>query len=164
MPPRWLKPIDRIETDYSTVTFAISDPDGAITSTLLKGRAALFGKEVEIQRWVDKPALVQCLHCHALGHIKTSRACPLGKDSVKCYICGGSHQSETHNQKCARKHVVAGICDCRHFMLRHARSGGNEISQATGQIRGSDVRRNGMCVGSLCSTACVSLQYIICTS
>ena len=115
MPPRWLKPIDRIETDYSTVTFAISDPDGAITSTLLKGRAELFGKEVEIHRWVDKPALVQCLHCHALGHIKTSRACPLGKDLVKCYICGGSHQSETHNQKCARKHVVAGICDCRHF-------------------------------------------------
>jgi len=115
MPPRWLKPIERIGTDYSTITFAISDPDGAITSALLRGRAALFGKEVIIQRWVDKPALVQCSHCHALGHIKTSRACPLGKDSVKCYICGGSHKSEIHDQKCPRKHAVAGICDCTHI-------------------------------------------------
>jgi hypothetical protein len=115
MPPRWLKPTERIGTDYFTITFAISDPDGAITSALLKGRAALFGKEVIIQRWVDKPALVQCSHCHALGHIKTSRACPLGKDSAKCYRCGGSHLSDTHDQRCPRKHAVAGICDCGHF-------------------------------------------------
>jgi hypothetical protein len=65
---------------------------------------------------VDKPALlVQCSHCHSLGHIRTSRACPLGKDSVKCYICRGSHQSEVHNQKCNWRHAVAGICDCAHF-------------------------------------------------
>jgi hypothetical protein len=115
MPPRWLKPINRINSEYSTITFAISDPDGSVTSALLNGRAALFGKEVIIQRWVDKPALVQCSHCHALGHIRTSRACPLGKDSVKCYICGGSHLSDTHDQKCPRKHAVAGICDCGHF-------------------------------------------------
>lgn len=115
MPPRCLKLVDRIDTNYSSVTFAISDPDGSITSTLLNGRAALFGKEVTIQRWVSKPALVQCSHCHELGHIKTSRACPLGKDSVRCYICGGSHHSDAHNQKCPRKHAVAGICDCRHF-------------------------------------------------
>jgi len=37
MPPRWLKPVDRIESDYSTITFAISDPDGSVTNTLLKG-------------------------------------------------------------------------------------------------------------------------------
>jgi hypothetical protein len=115
MPPRWLKPVERIETDYSTITFAISDPDGSITSTLLNGRAALFGKEVVIQKWIDKPALVQCSHCHALGHIRTSRACPLGKDSVKCYICGGSHQADEHDRRCTRKHAVAGLCDCKHF-------------------------------------------------
>jgi hypothetical protein len=85
MPPRWLKPTNRIEMDYSTLMFAISDPDGSITNALLKGRAALFGKEVVIQRWVDKPALVQCWHCHALGHIRTSRVCPLGKGLAKCY-------------------------------------------------------------------------------
>jgi hypothetical protein len=115
MPPRWLKHPERMEGNYSTVTFAISDPDGSITSNLLNGRAAMFGKEVIVQRWVDKPALVQCSHCHALGHIKTSRACPLGKDSAKCYKCGGSHLSEMHDQKCKRTHAVAGICDCSHF-------------------------------------------------
>ena len=49
MPPRWLKPMEHILTDYFTITFAISDPDGSFTNTLLKGRAALFGKEVAIQ-------------------------------------------------------------------------------------------------------------------
>jgi hypothetical protein len=39
MPLHWLKPVDRIETDYSTITFAISDLDGSITSMLLNGRA-----------------------------------------------------------------------------------------------------------------------------
>jgi hypothetical protein len=73
MPPRWLKPTNRIDADYSTVTFAISDPDSLLTNALLKGRAALFGKNVIIQRWVDKPALVQCSHCHMLGHIRSSR-------------------------------------------------------------------------------------------
>ena len=125
MPPRWLKPTERVNTDYSTITFAISDPDGSITSALLNGRAALFGKEVIIQRWVDKPALVQCSHCHALGHIRTSRACPLGKDSVKCFICGGSHQSDTHDQKCPRKHAVAGICDCKHFKCLNCHNTGH---------------------------------------
>ena len=125
MPPRWLKPTECVKTDYSTITFAISDPDGSITSALLNGRAALFGKEVIIQRWVDKPALVQCSHCHALGHIRTSRACPLGKDSVKCFICGGSHQSDTHDQKCPRKHAVAGICDCKHFKCLNCHNTGH---------------------------------------
>jgi hypothetical protein len=126
MPPRWLKPIERIDSDYSTITFAISDPDGSITSTLLKGRTALFGKEVTLQRWVDKPMLVQCSRCHALGHIKTSRACQLGKDSAKCYICGGAHQSETHDRKCPRKHTIAGICDCSHFKCLNCNKTGHD--------------------------------------
>jgi hypothetical protein len=50
MPPRWLKPVDRIESNYFTITFAISDPDGTVTSRLLMGRAALSGKKVTIQR------------------------------------------------------------------------------------------------------------------
>ena len=115
MPPRWLKPIERIISDYSSITFAISDPDGTITSKLLTGRVALFGKEVAIQRWVDKPALVQCSHCHALGHIKTSKSCTLGKDSVKCHICGGAHPSARHDKSCPWQHEVAGTCDCKHY-------------------------------------------------
>ena len=115
MQPRWLKPVGSIGSAYSSITFAVSDPDGTITNTLLNGRAALFGKEVTVRKWIDKPALIQCSRCHALGHNKASKACPLGKDSVKCYICGGAHKSEKHDQQCARKHAVAGICDCQHF-------------------------------------------------
>jgi len=115
MEPRWLKPVGEINSAYSTITFAVSDPDGTITNMLSHDRAALFGKEVTIRRWIDKPALVQCSRCHALGHIKTSRACPLGRNLVKCFICGGTHNSEDHNSTCPRKHAIAGVCDCKNY-------------------------------------------------
>jgi len=115
MQPRWLRPVGSIVSAYSSITFAVSDPDNAITSILLNSRSALFGKEVTIQKWIDKLALIQCSRCHALGHNKASKACQLAKDSVKCVTCGGAHRSEKHDQHCPRKHTVAGICDCSHF-------------------------------------------------
>ena len=127
MPPRWLKPAERIQSLYSSITFAISDPDGTITSNLLKSRPALFGKDVVIQRWVDKPALVQCSHCHALGHIKSSRACTLSKDSVKCHKCGGPHASKDHDQSCpSKRHAVAGICDCKTYKCLNCHKTGHD--------------------------------------
>jgi len=115
MPPRWLKPAESINSDYSSITFAISDPDGSISSKLMQGRMALFGKEVTVKHWVDKPVLVQCSRCHALGHTKASKVCPLSANSFKCFRCGGAHRSEEHNQKCPWKHAVAGVCDCSHL-------------------------------------------------
>jgi hypothetical protein len=50
MPPRWLKPIEQLPACYSTITFAISDPDGSYMNTLIKGHPALFDKEVKIQK------------------------------------------------------------------------------------------------------------------
>jgi hypothetical protein len=131
MEPRWLRPIGQILGPYSSITFAYSDSDGTITSTLLKGRPALFGKEVQIQKWIDKPQLVQCSRCHALGHNKASKACPLGRDSVKCYICGGSHRSEEHNQKCPRKHAIAGVCDCTNFKCINCLKTGHNCRDGT---------------------------------
>jgi hypothetical protein len=125
MQPRWLRPVDSINTLYSSITFAVSDPDSAITDALLNNRTALFGKEVSVQKWIDKPALIQCSRCHALGHNKASKVCPLGKDSVKCYICGGTHKSEKHHQHCPRKHAVAGICDCTHFKCLNCQNPGH---------------------------------------
>lgn len=78
-----------------------------------------------MKRWIDKPAMVQCSHCHALGHNKASRACPLSRDSVKCYICGGSHRSEKHDQHCDRKHAKAGVCDCKNFKCLNCRTTGH---------------------------------------
>jgi hypothetical protein len=36
MAPRWLKPADSISTFYSSVMFAISDPDGSLTGNLFR--------------------------------------------------------------------------------------------------------------------------------
>ena len=123
MLPRWLTHPERIYTPYSSVTFAISDPDGSVTSTLINNRAALFGKEITIRKWIDKPAFIQCSRCHALGHNKASRVCTLSQDSVRCFKCGGAHPSEEHDNRCPRKHTVAGICDCKHKCLNCHNSG-----------------------------------------
>ena len=117
MHPRWLTHPERIYTPYSSITFAISDPDGSISSTLINNRAALFGKEVTIRKWIDKPAFIQCSRCHVLGHNKASRICALSKDSVRCHICGSAHPSEEHDSRCPKKHAVAGICDCKRKCL-----------------------------------------------
>ena len=114
-PPRWIRPVWNLSSTYTSLTFAFSDPDGSITKQLLKNKQALFGKEVQIERWVDKPLLVQCGRCHTLGHIATSKSCRLPPDSVKCYICGKGHLTDDHNRECPRskQHKSAGVCDCR---------------------------------------------------
>jgi hypothetical protein len=142
MPPRWLKPIEQLPARYSTITFAISDPDGSHINTLIKGHPALFGKEVKIQKWIDKPALVQCSRCHALGHTKASKACPLAYDSVKCYICGAAHKSEEHDQRCPRKHAFAGKCDCSHFKCLNCAKTGHHCRDETCPARNQYRPRN----------------------
>ena len=112
MPLMWLKPVERFNSGYSTITFVISNPDGSTTRTLLNSWTALFGKEVKIQKWIDKPMLIQCLRCHTLGHHKAFKACLLSKDLVKCFICDGMHRSEKHNQWCSYKYTVAGLLAC----------------------------------------------------
>lgn len=114
-PPHWVKPVSQMSSYYSSLTFAFSDPDGAITKQLMGSRQALFGKQVQIERWVDKPLLLQCSRCHTLGHASSSKVCRLPTDSVRCYICGKGHLADAHNRECARsrQHKVAGVCDCK---------------------------------------------------
>ena len=113
--PRWIKPVEKLSSYYTSITFAFSDPDGSITKGLLGNKQALFGKQVLIERWVDKPLLVQCGRCHTLGHAASSKACRLPRDSVRCHICGKGHKSDAHSQECprAKQHKQAGTCDCR---------------------------------------------------
>ena len=113
--PHWIKPVGKMSSCYLSLNFAFSDPDGSITNLLLKGKQALFGKQVQVERWVDKPLLIQCGHCHTLGHAASSKACRLPVDSVKCYICGRGHLADAHSWECikAKQHKVAGKCDCR---------------------------------------------------
>ena len=78
-----------------------------------------------MQKWVEKPLLIQCSRCHSLGHNKTSKMCTLSINSVKCSICGAAHKSENHDQKCPKKHAVAGICDCRHYKCLNCHNPGH---------------------------------------
>ena len=114
-PPHWVKPVETMSSCYSSLTFAFSDPDGGITKQLMSSRQALFGKQVQIERWVDKPLLLQCSRCHALGHASSSKTCCLPTDAVRCYICGKGHLADAHDRECtrARQHRVAGVCDCK---------------------------------------------------
>src|SRR5712691_6914417 len=113
--PRWIKPVSSLSSAYTSLSFAFSDPDGSVTKQLLKGKQALFGKQVQIERWIDKPLLVQCGRCHTLGHMASSKSCWLPPDSIKCYICGKGHLADAHDRECPRskQHKTAGICDCR---------------------------------------------------
>ena len=75
-PPHWVKLVQSM-TYYSSLMFAFSDPDGLITRNLMDTKQALFGKQVTIERWVDKPPLMQCSRCHTLGHNAASPVCHL---------------------------------------------------------------------------------------
>jgi hypothetical protein len=39
----------------------------------------MFGKEVSVQKWVDKPALIQCACCHTLGPQQELQSVPVGQ-------------------------------------------------------------------------------------
>ncbi|KAH9962493.1 hypothetical protein BGW80DRAFT_1463515 [Lactifluus volemus] len=113
--PRWLKPRDRILGNYSSATFAFSDPDHLITDTLFKSPLAMFGKAITVRKFVNRPPLTQCDRCWKLGHMANQPACKLNQDTTRCYICGKSHNSVDHGAKCPhhKQHKDAGICDCR---------------------------------------------------
>ena len=59
------------------------------------------------------PCTMLTLPC--TGPPKSSKACPLSKDSVKCLFCSRAYKSEEHDQKCLGNHAVTGICDCKHY-------------------------------------------------
>jgi hypothetical protein len=80
--PQWVRLIEQVTTLYSFISFAFSDPDGMIIAKLLKERHGLFGKETCIEKWLDKPPLVQCSCCHKLGYTATSRSCPVPKGDI----------------------------------------------------------------------------------
>ncbi|KAH9979386.1 hypothetical protein BGW80DRAFT_1455101 [Lactifluus volemus] len=85
--PRWLKPRDRILGNYSSATFAFSDPDHLITNTLFNSPLAMFGKAITVCKFVNRPPLTQCDRCWKLGHMANQPVCKLNQDTIRCYIC-----------------------------------------------------------------------------
>ena len=47
MQPRWLRPVNNIMFDYSSITFAISDLDGVITNTYLMTGLCFLAKKLQ---------------------------------------------------------------------------------------------------------------------
>ena len=147
MLPRWLKLVNTINSPYVTITFTISDPDGSIIGALMKGRSALFGKEVVIEKWIDKLPLIQCLRCYRLKHLRNLKACPFNKDSVKCHICGGAHKSDEHNQRCPCRHVVSGTCDCTTYKCLNCHRLGHYCHEERCPTQALFHLQNTRCVG-----------------
>ena len=110
--PNWVQPAERLQGLYSSISLAFSDPDGPTTAKLLNGKHGLFGKEVHIEKWLDKPPLVQCSRCHKLGHNTTSQRCKVPKGDIRCARCGGAHHKDAHACLCRGSHTVAGECKC----------------------------------------------------
>jgi hypothetical protein len=71
----------------------------------------MFGERCQFVRLGDSPIFTQCGKCHELGHV--TNLCPLPRNAARCYRCGGSHESGSHDFLCkANTHKVGGKCDC----------------------------------------------------
>jgi hypothetical protein len=60
----------------------------------------MFRKAITPKRWQARPSILQCPHCHKLGH--QGLCYPLPKDALCCHICGGNHWAADHTQKCSK--------------------------------------------------------------
>jgi hypothetical protein len=88
-----------------------ADPDGAILRKIRSQKIFMFGSEVSVRTWRDKPLLRQCARCYKLDH-STAR-CPKSKDL--CVECGSStHLSSEHRARCAQCKGLEAHIECTH--------------------------------------------------
>jgi hypothetical protein len=111
--PWWLHPTQLETGPFSSLSFAFLDPNGSITLIMSKSHLAMFGKVITFKRWLVRPPMLQCPHCHKLGH--QGAHCTLPKDALCCHLCGRNHQVAEHPLKCkhAKNHSTPGKCDCQ---------------------------------------------------
>jgi hypothetical protein len=97
--------------EYATVVFAYMDHTGKIAKEAAEKGIWMFGERCQFVRLGDSPVFTQCRKCHELGHV--TNMCPLPRNAVRCYRCGGAHESGSHDFLCkANTHKVGGKCDC----------------------------------------------------
>jgi hypothetical protein len=93
------------------VVFAYMDHTGKIAKEVGEKGIWMFGERCQFVRLGDSLVFTQCGKCHELGHV--TNLCPLPRNAVHCYRCGGSHKSGSHDFLCkANTHKVGGKCDC----------------------------------------------------
>ncbi|KAH9016989.1 hypothetical protein EDB85DRAFT_2155520 [Lactarius pseudohatsudake] len=110
--PSWQIPPEKHMAERAMVIVAYVDPTGEISKHALADGVFMFGSPVKFVVLGDKPALIQCGRCHLLGHNKNSLLCKVPRTAVRCFHCGGSHDSTRHGFECKGQHKVAGRCDC----------------------------------------------------
>ena len=110
--PRWQVPPERIMTQRSTVLVAYTDRTGDVTKAAIADSVFMFGSRIKFIIAGDQPAPVQCGRCHELGHWANAPVCKIPKSVVRCYKCGGAHDSRAHSYHCKGAHKTAGVCDC----------------------------------------------------
>jgi hypothetical protein len=97
--------------EYATVVFAYMDHTGKIAKEAGEKGIWMFGERCQFVCLGDSPVFTQCGKCHELGHV--TNMCPLPHNAARCYRCGGSHESGSHDFLCkANTHKVGGKCDC----------------------------------------------------
>jgi hypothetical protein len=97
--------------DTATVPFSYLDATGKVARAANAKGIWMFGVHVQFVCTGDSLVFTQCRKCHKLRHL--TPVCTRTRNSTRCYICRGSHESGSHNEKCkATTHQVGGVCDC----------------------------------------------------
>lgn len=111
---RWVKRESELDGVYSSVSFAFEDPDGTRYSQLSKQKLFMFGSQVSIRLWRDKPRLQQCIRCHGFSH--TTRGCQAEK--ARCGVCSSvKHSEPDHRKSCTDPECSSAPAEtaCTHF-------------------------------------------------
>jgi hypothetical protein len=92
IPPRWMRSIsDRAAKPFSSVVLTFAHEEDAIR-LLQKKCLTAFGGFCDLRHHADRPAVIQCAKCQAIGHL--TRWCPA--KAPTCRICAGDHESFNH--------------------------------------------------------------------
>jgi hypothetical protein len=91
----------RVTMDHSsTVQVAYMDITGEITTKACDKGLVMFGATQAVTELPAGGIFMQCGRCHALTHRTGGMECPLTKYEVKCFRCGGSHDTSKHAFYC----------------------------------------------------------------
>ncbi|KAH0580049.1 hypothetical protein H2248_002863 [Termitomyces sp. 'cryptogamus'] len=91
--PRWMRAeADLRGKDYSSVVLEFAKEEDAKTMLAVK-YVAMYTKFCEVVHHADRPPVLQCSKCWALGH-HVARC----RNTIQCRICARGHSEEEHRQ------------------------------------------------------------------
>ena len=97
----------------NTIVIPVVNNSGKVIADALQQGIFMFGEQVKFVITGNSPHLIQCSHCHQLGHPSCSPRCKLHPAAVKCYQYSRSHHSDHHDYKCKGMHCMLGPCNCK---------------------------------------------------